>query len=764
MARLLFFLVAFMAVTVPVRAQANAQINSRTLSAHLIAPHVEKRAFGNQEVTVTTLSPEGLKALNGKNLPASRASEGFDVTINLVYTDGEYSPLQFYIYNENIFIGDYVSKYAQDGHSINLENIEPGTYTIMASFDELFSHSGTPWTRYYVFKEDVKIESSATIDIEAASATHQFKGISYLPNGEIAQLDNNGYDENYNPLFVPGNCLSKLIQVTIFDTKYNAWIASAIGSTGTYNMDNIYGPGVHWRPEEMYDIMVNDISDRFLICQQRDNYLENGMAATVGISRGINNLEFVNDPSNYRTIEESFSHTPAYNNYGTPDGKYQITGLGYGDWSYFPYNILPWEMSGPSTMFYSTEADASEVSDFTPYYRFQLYDAVADWNEYYIKGQKFVFDSEGATYVFSNFNKPSEVSGTRAVDSNGEEVYYEFPGNPGLEVKASPSPAYTYGNSAAINAISPTIYKQLDDIFYTSLSSSFRGLLGEERDADRITQKMTVYHNDEVTQLTSSDSELYWYDAGNENPSGVYQLQIENNNILVDDVNGFNNTTISFSYERADFCPPTIQALQFRTAAGEFAQRFENAEDVNIILCAGDYTWRETQEYEEYDYESNPITVTVEVAPHSDAAVYAWTEVPMTNDASLNNNAGYGFFYKGALKDASGIENANGWYDLRIKVVDQAGNYNEQILGPAFYVGNQTGVSSITTSESGLIYNGCEVSLSNGTEATFNIYSTDGRQLASAHGNSISLDNLSSGIYVVTATVAGETRRRKVVK
>jgi hypothetical protein len=715
-----------------------------------------------QEAQFTSASPAQLTKMNGKRTPAAKTGSGVNLSINLVYDDSDYQAKTFYIYNEDTFLGDYVTVFDPEAHTIVFDNIEPGTYTIMAAFDELYSHPGNPWTKCYVFLEDVEVKETMAVDVVAASAKNQFIGKSFLPDGEEARVDNNGYDENLDPLFVPGNCLSKLIQTTIYDTRYDAWIVSAVGNTGSYAMDNIYGPGLHWRPEEMYNIMVNDISDRFLVCQQRDNYVEEGIVATVAYSRGTENLQLQNDIENFRSVEEFFNHTPAFDTYGSSDDRYQYSCLGYKEWGYIPYTMLPWNMSTPFAMFYSASANEEEFTDFHPYYRFQLYDAMVDWNEFNIKGQRFTFDRDGAIYSFSNFFSPSEVSGVMALDDAGEEVYYEFPGNPGLEVKGSPFLNYAYGNSASLNTITPLVYKY-DGKFVTNLNPNFKGLLGEEREADKIDIEVSVTHNGEEVLSDGALWNSFWNEAPEADPSGVYTARIENNrNILVDETEGYNITTLSFSYEREDICPPAIQAIQFRNAGNEFAQRFESAEDVNIIVCAGDYTWNENEDYLLYNYASLPVDLTVAVAAH-DAEEKEWTAVPMANVAEYDNLAGYGYFFRGALKDIL-ADAKPGWYDVRITATDKAGNSNEQILGPAFQLTGLTGVENVDAEKTGLVFDNGVISVYDGEINEFRVYSSDGRLRLHRSGSRISLDNLERGIYMVTATNGNRILRGKFVK
>lgn len=763
MARRFLHWFALSTLALPVSGAASLTSGNGAITAELSAP------TGNilSGASFSEFSAEELTKINGKKSPLADASEGVTLTINLIYNDGDYAAKTFYVYNEDAFIGGNVSRYDPEGHTIVLENITPGTYTVMGAFDEMLSHPGQGWTKCYVFAEDAKVEADTEVNIEAALAVNQFIGTSYLSDGEVARIDNNGYDENLEPLFVPGNCRDKLITTTIFDTKYNAWIANTVGKTGTYAMDNIYGPGLHWRPEEMYNIMVNDISERFVVCQQRDNFQEDGKVSTVAYSRGITNLDLSNDVSNYRVMEEQFTHTPAFEIYDTPDENYHFTELGYQAWSYFPATTLPWKMENPFVISYSSSANSGEFEDFHPFYRFQLYDALADWTEFYLKGQRFSFDDEGAFYVFSNFYAPSEVSGTRAVGPDGEEVYYEFPGHPGLRVNAYSPTGYVYGNSAAVNTMAPIIYKN-GDSFYTNLTPSFKGLLGEERAADNIGLYVEACHDGISEEEGGEDWNSYWREAPNANPSGIYEaVMVNDQNIMVEGIEGYNISRLSFSYERADICPPVIQALQFRNHENLFSRDFTISDDVRVVVCAGDYDWWETPDYLEYNYETKPVTVTIEMSQNSNAddSERFWIPLEVTEIEEYANLSGYGRFFEGTIMSLDCLP-YNGWFDLRITVTDEAGNTNQQILGPAFRIGDTVGVDSLSTADNAasLIYKEGAVESSNNREMLFRVYSADGSLIMRTQSSRISLGNLPAGMYVVTADADGRTLSVKINK
>ncbi len=46
---------------------------------------------------------------------------------------------------------------------------------------------------------------------------------------------------------------------------------------------------------------------------------------------------------------------------------------------------------------------------------------------------------------------------------------------------------------------------------------------------------------------------------------------------------------------------------------------------------------------------------------------------------------GWGYFYRGSLAGVTG-QAEKGWFDLKIRLVDEAGNWQEQVVSPAFRI------------------------------------------------------------------------------
>ena len=81
-----------------------------------------------------------------------------------------------------------------------------------------------------------------------------------------------------------------------------------------------------------------------------------------------------------------------------------------------------------------------------------------------------------------------------------------------------------------------------------------------------------------------------------------------------------------------------------------------------------------------------------------------------------------GFFYTASLEDVTGTAE-KGWFDLKIRLEDEAGNWQEQVISPAFQIKSlvDTGISQLTIDNGQLTIPGNE-----------NVYDLMGRCIGNA--------------------------------
>lgn len=156
-----------------------------------------------------------------------------------------------------------------------------------------------------------------------------------------------------------------------------------------------------------------------------------------------------------------------------------------------------------------------------------------------------------------------------------------------------------------------------------------------------------------------------------------------------------------------------------------------------------------------------PATWKVEVAPYN---TENWSELAATEMPEYFRLPAHGSFYRATMAGKD-LKSDNGWFKLRVTITDATGNYTKQTFGPAFYAADAVNaVGTVGADNFSLMINGDLISTNNGSEATFNIYGTDGKLHLSTTGTNVDASALPAGIYVVKAVSAAGVATVKFVK
>ena len=164
-----------------------------------------------------------------------------------------------------------------------------------------------------------------------------------------------------------------------------------------------------------------------------------------------------------------------------------------------------------------------------------------------------------------------------------------------------------------------------------------------------------------------------------------------------------NIVSIVSDQTKEDLYPPTITCLQPRTSTDEINNVFTKPSDGSFRLFAGDTTnkwqwanWGDDTEpfWIAYQWrEINPdVTAKVEYSPYGKEN---WTELDAKQDTEAYSKA-LGNLYDISLETVD-QKSDNGWFDLRISLIDASGNSQTQILSPAFKITDLTGIDSLTS-------------------------------------------------------------------
>ena len=177
-------------------------------------------------------------------------------------------------------------------------------------------------------------------------------------------------------------------------------------------------------------------------------------------------------------------------------------------------------------------------------------------------------------------------------------------------------------------------------------------------------------------------------------PDGVITAHFETTNAVVDGLQGKNTTDVYYDQRKQDWTAPTLQMLRFVDTDGKIIDRFETADAGTLEFAGGDFNYNKTKAASWFDCQEQ--TVEVSYAPYNSGK---WETLDVTEVPDNFCMPGFGYFYRAPLQAVAD----QGWFDLKIKLTDQSGNWQEQTVSPAFRIGNApsgiTGVKTGTATE-----------------------------------------------------------------
>ncbi|MCK9205048.1 MAG: hypothetical protein M0P58_11530, partial [Bacteroidales bacterium] len=222
----------------------------------------------------------------------------------------------------------------------------------------------------------------------------------------------------------------------------------------------------------------------------------------------------------------------------------------------------------------------------------------------------------------------------------------------------------------------------------------FKGQYGEVRKTDVYRSMYTLSKNG---QVISSDTvfkyELYFPSEG-----GLYSLNIENPNYVLAGNNGIASIQMDFNLDLPDANSPQFTSFKILSedrkisevlTAGKTATLEFTASDFPLPSGGGGY----------YQMSSNPIINNNIDSPGRSgegiSSVHSyykrsdcpeWTELPLIEQVPLFDPIIYGNYYVSDLTTAFSQFTTPGYFDIKIIVIDSAGNSATQTWHPAGYV------------------------------------------------------------------------------
>lgn len=648
-----------------------------------------------------------------QELKAPKKAEPGEVTLtfNLVYDPAVFMPP--FITNGVLILNEnYLNGAWWEGEDIVTATVPTGTYDFAVAFKTIEKGD-----EYWVIREQVEVTKDATFTLTPEEATNHISFVNYGPNGNVlkhalwgGELD----EETGEPIILEEGDVEL---TTVSNEVLLKGVASLASGTGL-----VRGP----MPEELRTAPINeyyvtDISDRYIFTQTRKCtpdpelwYLS--YFSTDDVKAGV--LE--NNPEDYVLCKENYQFSP--HGQGEPGCGAAITVyllengtlIGWtttyfggktpkGDtYSIDVYNSIPFENPNDEDL------NLLVGNQFTDYYGL-VYDEWDDSYYYTILGKTTAspYTIENGQQVFHNIGHfisdgtPSGKTNILTEKGGGGIAHQLFPSHVAFTYPAEERLG-TVGDNCPINAVSVLSFYNEYQGNVMSLGNNYVGRYGESRLCDDAETTLTFKFNGEEIEDPAN-----WSPLG----KGTWEFTVTNTNIVVDGLQGENKTVVYYDQNNKESTCPGIEMLHFRSDAG-ITDRFATAADGTMEFMGGTFKYNYYPEFWGGVYECQPMDVTVEYSPYGEEN---WRALAVEEVPELFQMPGWGYFYRASLADVTG-KATQGWFDVRFKLQDEVGNWQEQVVSPAFRIDD-------------LISTAVEEVEAAGDAREVARYSVDGRQL-----------------------------------
>ena len=727
--RVLFIALLALMQTTWVQAQVNSEVRK-------VPPGAPVKNIAN----VTYSSPSLIQGYNERYFTqgideitqgsAEEGAENHRLTVNFDYDMSKYQVVYYGVNNIN---GRFSEDYTEKTPFRSVFSLPSDTYDVFVGF--VSRTSIYLWYQYYfIIKENISIDDDVEITVSPQDAVNKVEIKTYLANGEEAKTD----CYNTHELDETGTWL--------LQQSGNVNFISDLGYIiGPYNVlgfgDNQEDFRVDLSEDRHSSFYINDVSDRYSIHIYEVIQDHNNDYYTTCFEKKGGEAELLqNSPDDYVLYEQQFSQSEygkqtvdGYRNYFKCMFIEHIDEIGK-SFAVYPVNAKGEETTkvymGKAPM--SVKVDAlvflgrldSEIKE-------EFHDEWGEtWEETISKtmvyGQPF-FQKEGNTERINNGISSLHLGNGFNCYKNEEGIgYYDTNSHNPILSYMSEKIKGIQGNNVPILTHVNTIRTDQNHI-YTVIAPYYLGRYGEINHSDNKIVQMEIVHDGE-TLVSSTDTypdalfeeDLWW--AEDTKLSGVIDLTLTCGNRVIDGLEGKNLTTIHYDRDQEDSSAPVLQMLHFKDGEGYITDRFKTTEGTLLELFAGDFTvgYEEINPYFILTYfdRAKAKSVNVAYAPYGKDN---WTDLTLEENPEYYSNL-MGWYYAASLEDVAGAAE-KGWFDLKIRLEDEAGNWQEQVISPAFQIKSlvDTGISQLTIDNGQLTIPGNE-----------NVYDLMGRCIGNA--------------------------------
>lgn len=540
--------------------------------------------------------------------------------------------------------------------------LKHGVYDLIACARQIVFDSDNNVTPiyYFVLKEEISINQDTTIVFNLNEATQQIQIHDHHPNGELFTKGNYGTGMSASGLCRKNDgAILDLVSV-VFDRNQPLAYINPVSDRFSYYQGSCYISN-DWEPnpEAYATFYVNDDLSQPLESNAEDyhliteHFIPSKVSQNEAEAKGFGGDLFI------------------------MNGDETIIGFGLDSWTqesecdvklYVNLQNQSSDFNGLYALVRQSMIDYLEVVDYFPW-GMPMYDSR------YIYTPRLTINQDEVIYL--NLGANQAQYGTQYDDyflNDGNKVSYPYARGPHPFFYSQAQKLQDFGSGVPI-------FVYLNFRGYGT-GGSMIGRYGEYRQVDDGQTSLCLKKNGE--QVWQGGIKDYGqYDIYEQEPLGIIEGIFTNDNVIVDDLQGLNLTTIHYDEQLENDIPPMLTMLWFKDTEGNATDHFSNGADGLLEFSAGDFIPNVNLETYNMWYTCQAMN-NVEVC-YSPYQQDDWNELAVEEVPENFCSPGYGYFYRGSLADVTG-EALKGWFDLKVKLTDAAGNWQEQIISPAFRI------------------------------------------------------------------------------
>lgn len=675
---------------------ANAQVVQ--IQENPLADGIVKARITNAE-NYETREVEGGKILTPKRARTQAPAEETTITAKIShnYNTDEYEI--YYTLITDFNTGEEYWLYNND----SIANIPAGTYDVIVSYKQLkyiYDDGATNDNVYRCFvSEQVEFNEGTVLETSPDNTYNGPIVQAVNPEGEVLRQPTvKIYEDGTEEVIDEGNYLDMYVFNGIVHKESGATIGIIGGNTSSIWQKPT---GTEKYNESVNRINVSPLSDRFALYTVRFYYTKSADCFYYIYLQGdyTENGIMTNNPEDYALYEEYIAQSPkGKETMGSNSfpfisiGGFEESGANLSGWEIFLQKALP-----ENKIKYYVNNIVEGEKHIVPLFQGGFIDG---------QGQDFI---GRPTYENCQVYTPylmQESDGSINYVNNGDFAMFNripnekgsldwtpvYPGNPLLSYTTTEK-EYTLNNCCPIQLPEYLDYMAWYNCYYLYFNRHL-GRIGEKNLFNNNMPIIKMTADGELVKEVSGQYNIDWVPADYEGK--IVEFISTNDNVSVDgSISGKNTTTVHIDYTQTDdHTAPSLTMLDFVNAEGIMTDRFNTPQDGTIRIYAGDFNVAMTElDYQYADCSESLANIEVYYAPYN---TDTWETITVEEDPDQFYLPGYGQFFSGSLADVNKVAD-NGWCDVKIKITDAAGNFQEQIISPAFYIEDVSAIESITS-------------------------------------------------------------------